>query len=219
MDPCDINHHNSLLQHGNMWSLDKFSQSKTVFAEPERKKHDGVCKSRHVSVFPVWSPIPPLHPGAILHLSLAGAGRSARWPALQSLDFTFNQSLMERVWVPDASSGSPAECQETDLNNWHAGKQTARQTVRQTVRQTDSQTDSQTDRHSDRQTVRQTDSQTLFSPQWNTTLILTPWSTCRARNSRRKHSVACRHWPQHSFIIIFFITDCFQGQMCYLISQ
>lgn len=38
----------------------------------------------------------PHPPAAILHLSLASAGRSVRWPKLQSFDFAFNQSLTER---------------------------------------------------------------------------------------------------------------------------
>ena len=122
----------STWKHVDAWT--SFHRAKLCL-QNKREKSMTVYVNQGMFLYFLCPPLsPPPPPGAILHLSLAGAGRSARWPALQSLDFAFNQSLMERerVWVPDASCGSPAECQEMDLNNWHAGKQTARQTDRQT---------------------------------------------------------------------------------------
>lgn len=79
------------------------------------EKNPAVYLNQRIFLYFLCDPNPP---AAILHLSLASAGRLVCWPTLQSLNFAFNLSLTERgrERVPDASSGSSPECQEMDLN-------------------------------------------------------------------------------------------------------
>lgn len=158
MDPCDINHHTLPLQHGNMWNLNI-----PVFT---------AYVNQDILLYFLCD---PHHPAAILHLSLASAGRSVRWPALQSFNFAFNQSLREK---------------ERELSPrcfFEGVQQSARRWIWRTDRkQTDSVSLSV---HRSQLLLWCLQAASLFSPQWNTALILTSWSTCRARNMRRRHSL------------------------------
>ncbi len=134
-----------------------------TWAERE-KKHSSLCKSGHISVLPEWSPTP-------LQSSYISAWPvQAGCPAPQSLNFAIKSDRERETERPRCCSWSPAPCQEMDLNNWHAGKQT--------------------DRVTDRPQILVSPScPTLFSPPRNTTLILTPPQTPRARNMRKEESL------------------------------
>lgn len=96
----------------------------------KREKNPAVYVNWGIFLYFLRDPHPP---AAVLHLSLVGAGRSARWPALQSFSFAFNQSLTERVaeshmllvevqqsarswiWVADMLGDRQTDRQTTDL--------------------------------------------------------------------------------------------------------
>lgn len=103
MDPCDINHHTLLLQYGNMWNLNTSFPQCTEELQcvlqnmgKRRAKSTAVYANQGIFLYFLCDPHPP---AAILHLSLAGEGRSARWPMLQSFNFAFNQRERERERV------------------------------------------------------------------------------------------------------------------------
>ncbi len=56
----------------------------------ERKKNTPVYVNQGIFLYFLCDPHPPT---AILHLSLASAGRLVCWPKLQSFNFAFNQSF------------------------------------------------------------------------------------------------------------------------------